>query len=172
MSRTASPAVPPEGWTLAMFVYGTLMRGHANHRRFCAGALLIRTATIRGRLFHLPAGYPAVSVETVHVIARGSADLERDLGLLGRDAPLTGSIGTLAGPSADDLVHGEVIWFGDGASRMANIDRLEGFRPGGGLYDRVLVDAMIGTAPVRVWTYVQHRPVGTHLPAGRWSEPR
>jgi len=166
-----SPGIPPDGSTLALFVYGTLMRRYANHRRFCHGALLIRTATVRGRLFHLPAGYPAVSIDPSLVLARGSADIGRDLGLLGRDAPLPPSPLPPDRP-ADDLVHGEVIWFRDGASRMAEIDRLEGFHPGGGLYDRVMIDAMVDGGPVRVWTYVQQRPLGTHLPTGRWPEPR
>jgi gamma-glutamylcyclotransferase (GGCT)/AIG2-like uncharacterized protein YtfP len=46
-----------------LFVYGTLMRGQANHARFCAEALTIEPAVTTGRLCHLPMGFPAM-VET------------------------------------------------------------------------------------------------------------
>ena len=43
-----------------LFVYGTLMRGQANHGRFCADALTIEPAVTTGRLYHLPMGFPAL----------------------------------------------------------------------------------------------------------------
>ncbi|MFZ5641228.1 MAG: gamma-glutamylcyclotransferase family protein [Bacillota bacterium] len=44
-----------------IFVYGTLMSGFENHEIYLAKNIItIQKATIRGRLFHLPAGYPAV----------------------------------------------------------------------------------------------------------------
>ena len=43
-----------------LFVYGTLMRGQVNHARFCADALTIEPAVTTGRLYHLPAGFPAM----------------------------------------------------------------------------------------------------------------
>ena len=43
-----------------LFVYGTLMRGEANHARFCADALTIEPAVTTGRLYHLPMGFPAM----------------------------------------------------------------------------------------------------------------
>jgi len=43
-----------------LFVYGTLMRGQANHARFCAGALTIESAVTTGRLYDLPMGFPAM----------------------------------------------------------------------------------------------------------------
>ena len=43
-----------------LFVYGTLMRGQANHDRFCADALTIEPAVTTGRLYHLPMGFPAL----------------------------------------------------------------------------------------------------------------
>ena len=36
------------------------MRGQANHARFCANALTIEPAVTAGRLYHLPAGFPAM----------------------------------------------------------------------------------------------------------------
>ena len=43
-----------------ILVYGTLLRGEANHARFCADALTVEPASTRGRLYHLPAGFPAM----------------------------------------------------------------------------------------------------------------
>ena len=43
----------------ALFVYGTLMRGRPNHARI-QSAIRIEPATLRGLLFGLPEGYPAL----------------------------------------------------------------------------------------------------------------
>lgn len=44
-----------------IFVYGTLMSGFINHGIYLAKNInSIQKAKIKGRLFHLPAGYPAV----------------------------------------------------------------------------------------------------------------
>ena len=41
-----------------IFVYGTLKRGERNHRSHASGVTRIVRASVRGTLFHLPAGYP------------------------------------------------------------------------------------------------------------------
>ena len=41
-----------------LFVYGTLMRGYGNHRIVEPYVVSCRRAYLRGRLYHLPAGYP------------------------------------------------------------------------------------------------------------------
>ena len=43
-----------------LFVYGTLMRGQANHARFCGDALTIEPAVTTGILYDLPMGFPAM----------------------------------------------------------------------------------------------------------------
>lgn len=44
-----------------IFVYGTLMRGFANHEKYLAKNIItVQKATIKGQLFHLPQGYPAL----------------------------------------------------------------------------------------------------------------
>ena len=43
-----------------LFAYGTLMRGQRNHARFCGDALSIGPASTTGRLYDLPAGFPAM----------------------------------------------------------------------------------------------------------------
>ncbi|MBW4621273.1 MAG: gamma-glutamylcyclotransferase [Cyanosarcina radialis HA8281-LM2] len=45
-----------------VFVYGTLKPGEANYQIYCAGKVLAeRRAIAFGRLFSLPAGYPAMT---------------------------------------------------------------------------------------------------------------
>jgi gamma-glutamylcyclotransferase (GGCT)/AIG2-like uncharacterized protein YtfP len=53
----------PTDWyaPLPLFVYGTLRPGLANHARFCFDATAARPATIAGRLYCMPDGYPAVT---------------------------------------------------------------------------------------------------------------
>ncbi|MBD2327448.1 gamma-glutamylcyclotransferase [Alkalinema sp. FACHB-956] len=47
-----------------VFVYGTLKPGHAAYDRFCAGKTIAEVAAIvPGRLYHLPLGYPAMTLE-------------------------------------------------------------------------------------------------------------
>ena len=43
-----------------IFVYGTLLRGGRNHGRLCGDALTIEPACTTGRLYDLPAGFPAM----------------------------------------------------------------------------------------------------------------
>lgn len=43
-----------------LLCYGTLMRGGANHARFCVDVLTIEPAVIAGKLYHLPMGFPAM----------------------------------------------------------------------------------------------------------------
>ena len=58
---------------LKLFVYGTLKRGYWNHDAFCEGALEIREAQVRGRLYEGP-GFPLLEVPHKDVLARGTAD--------------------------------------------------------------------------------------------------
>lgn len=159
---------------LAVFVYGTLMRGEANHPHFCADALAVKAATTIGRLFHLPAGYPALAAERTAVLARADGDVQVDLALQRDwDARLrTEPAGEWPTPHEGNLVHGEWMTFDDPAVRLPMLDRLEGFRPGRpSLYHRVLVRCWVGTqhAPRAAWTYVQPRPRGTPVHGGRWA---
>ena len=59
---------------LAIFVYGTLKCGQKNHEYFCGAATQIQPATTVGRLYALPAGYPALEVPAQHILAHGTAD--------------------------------------------------------------------------------------------------
>ncbi|MBD2043746.1 gamma-glutamylcyclotransferase family protein [Microcoleus sp. FACHB-672] len=47
---------------LKVFVYGTLKPGQCNYQRYCAGKVVAaQPATVFGRLFALPVGYPAMT---------------------------------------------------------------------------------------------------------------
>lgn len=48
---------------VTVFVYGTLKPGEAAYRRYCQPhVVLAQPALVRGDLFHLPQGYPALTV--------------------------------------------------------------------------------------------------------------
>jgi gamma-glutamylcyclotransferase (GGCT)/AIG2-like uncharacterized protein YtfP len=157
---------PPSDTPLALFFYGTLKRGHANHERFCGGYLRIEEATARGRLYELPYGYPALVVPEEDVRAVGTADPVSDV----REQRRLGN--RCWPPPEGPPVFGELCSFADPAERLPALDRLEGFDPGGGqsLYQRVLLPVETREGTLRLaWTYVvMQEPPGTYLPAGRW----
>ncbi|MGI8912146.1 MAG: gamma-glutamylcyclotransferase family protein [Rubrobacteraceae bacterium] len=145
-----------------VFVYGTLTRGERNHDRFCRGALRIREATIHGRLYDLPFGFPALVAPDESVLAVGTldyaADAERQRSTVPEMIPAQG-----------DIVHGELLTFDDPLTRLPALDGLEGFRPGEeSLYRRVLIRARAEGETTAVWAYVVERPSGEYLPGGRW----
>lgn len=184
---------------LRIFVYGTLQRGWWNHPRYCAGYLEAREATVLGRLYQLPQGYPMVRVPEEAVLAGGTASPRDDAAtqarfdrVLSLHPDLGGTAGAgLGGPNlalADAWrpIRGELLTFDDPVVRLRALDRLEGFLPGAAsLYVRVLLPAIPEGAdgPVAAWTYVAPPGDGEalerfalHLPAGRWpveeSNPR
>jgi gamma-glutamylcyclotransferase (GGCT)/AIG2-like uncharacterized protein YtfP len=147
-----------------MFFYGTLKRGHANHDLFCRGYLRAEEATVRGRLYDLPSGYPALVVPEEDVRATGTADpledaSEQQLGHDGAQRP------------EGTLVSGELLTFDDPEERLPALDRLEGYDPAGpSLYRRVLIPAETsGGEGVLAWAYVSEGTSGTYLPGGSWA---
>ena len=147
-----------------MFFYGTLKRGHANHDLFCRGYLDVEEASVRGRLYDLPLGYPALVVPEEDVRAVGTTDPARDVSeqvRLNRSAVRRGD-----GPR----VHGELFTFDDPEERLPALDRLEGFDPDGpSPYRRVLIPVeTTGGICALAWAYVTAGSSGTHLPGGRW----
>ncbi|MBT4814664.1 MAG: gamma-glutamylcyclotransferase [Lentisphaerae bacterium] len=138
---------------ITLFVYGTLKRGQWNHDRFCRNAVDIRPATIVGRLYQLPAGFPAVVIPEETILAHGTAnplaDARTQAELAERGVAMPQAEGNWG------VVHGELITFPHPERDLPPIDRLEGFRPGwDGLYRRALVavqaDGDFGT----VWVYL------------------
>lgn len=137
---------------ITLFVYGTLKRGQWNHDRFCRNAVDVRLATIVGRLYELPAGFPAVVIPEKTILAHGSADPLADART---QAELTDRGVAMPEVTGDwDLVCGEMVTFPDPERNLPPIDRLEGFRPeGDGLYRRALVAARTGARVEGVWVY-------------------
>jgi gamma-glutamylcyclotransferase (GGCT)/AIG2-like uncharacterized protein YtfP len=142
---------------LCLFAYGTLQRGGRYHERFCRGVRLVESATVRGRVYVLPAGYPVLTVPAASILARGSADPLADV------ATQANAVAEeLTAPSDErgdcDDIRGEILVFDDPEQRLPQIDALEGFRPSGAsLYARVLLtvrcerDARL----VPAWAYVE-----------------
>ncbi|MCA9402377.1 MAG: gamma-glutamylcyclotransferase [Candidatus Omnitrophica bacterium] len=151
---------------LRLFVYGTLKRGYANHQGFCANARHIEEGATWGRLYHLPAGYPALETAGELIIARGTGDPKADA----RTQHTANGL-KFSRPDGDwDLVRGELITFPDPARDLPPIDGLEDFRPdGSGLYQRVLVPVRCGATVLAAWTYVMPCPSNAlRLAGGLW----
>ncbi len=150
---------------LVMFFYGTLKRGERNHERFCGGAMSVEEGAVRGDVYDLPFGYPALVVpgESIHAI--GTGDFARDAKeqrRLGRwPVPL------LEGPR----VFGEIFAFDDPESHLPALDRLEGFDPADASshYRRVLLPVETNEGSVLLaWAYAVEESAGSHLPRGKW----
>lgn len=152
---------------LLMFFYGTLKRGHRNHDPFCRGARFVGEATLRGKLYDLPFGYPALIVPEEDVFAVGTAAPLRDAAeqrRLGRER-------TVAHPTGGPRVFGELFAFDDPEARLPALDRLEGFdlEDGSSPYRRVLLPVETASNDgVLAWAYVVEATSGVHLPEGRW----
>jgi gamma-glutamylcyclotransferase (GGCT)/AIG2-like uncharacterized protein YtfP len=149
-----------------VFVYGTLKTGQSNHERFCRGLLSAREATVRGRLYELPFGFPSLVVPEEDVYTTGTTNYLTDAEEQHRTP--TGLLAPLPGW---DLVHGELLTFGDPERRLPTLDTLEGFRPGEkSFYSRILVPAVLVETgeTVLAWTYTAEPASGVYLPDGRW----
>jgi len=153
---------------VTLLVYGTLMRGASAHALFCGDATDIRAARVRGRLYRLTEGYPALEVpdDSVRAVASpiGLDDAKAQANLR---AP-----GATEEP-AGSWVHGELIMFPDASRALPLLDDYEDCRPGDAdsLYQRVLVPAWWEGGCTLAWTYVQ--PVvrgGVFIPSGRWRD--
>jgi gamma-glutamylcyclotransferase (GGCT)/AIG2-like uncharacterized protein YtfP len=150
---------------LVMFFYGTLKRGERNHERYCGGALSVEEGAVRGDVYGLPFGYPALVVPGESIHAFGTGDFARDAEeqwRLGR-----GPVPLLEGP----LVFGEIFAFDDPESRLPALDRLEGFDPADATshYRRVLLPVETNEGSVLLaWAYVVEESSGIHLLGGRW----
>jgi gamma-glutamylcyclotransferase (GGCT)/AIG2-like uncharacterized protein YtfP len=154
-----------DGSPLLMFFYGTLKRGERNHERYCSGFLRVEEAAVRGDVYDLPFGYPALVVPEGSIYALGTGDPTKDAQeqwRLGR-----GPVPSPEGPR----VFGEIFAFDDPESRLPALDRLEGFDPADALshYRRVLlpIETNEGSG-LLAWAYVVEESSGTYLPGGRW----
>ncbi len=153
---------------IRLFVYGTLKKRFWNFDRFCTRAINIEPATTWGRLYLLPAGFPALEAPESSVLATGTLDpladtrTQNTIGLPENAMPR---------PEGDwDLVHGELMTFANPGFDLPPIDRLEAFDPNGRcVYTRVLVAVETSDLIRPVWLY--HYNPGHNaerITSGKW----
>ena len=168
----------PRDSRLRLFVYGTLKRGFGNHCRLCRGLVRAETAEIRGKLYDLPAGYPALVIPEASILAVGTSQPRADVALQSQfDAqPLVPSyaVNAAGGRGGWGRVEGEILTFSDPACLRA-FDQLENFLPGRrSHYQRVLVRVSTrrNRAAFVAWLYVMKDPgpKARRLRSGRWPE--
>lgn len=155
---------------ITLFVYGTLKTGYWNFERYCRNAVNIKPATVWGRLWQLPAGYPAIEVPEASILAYGTGDPLKDAVVQKQFSKE--SFKFFRHDRDWGLVRGEVMSFLDPHRDLPLIDQLEGFNPSTRcLYNRVLVPALQVRKPVVVWLYQMHLPVGgVPIPSGIWDQ--
>jgi len=120
---------------------------------------------VRGDVYDLPQGYPALVVPGESIYALGTGyptwDAEEQWRLSRGPVP----------PLEGQRVFGEIFAFDDPESRLPALDRLEGFDPtdASSHYRRVLlpVETSEGSS-LLAWAYVVEESSGTYLPEGRW----
>ncbi len=120
--------------TISVLVYGTLKRGQWNHDRFCRHALDIRPATTVGRLYDLPAGFPALEIPEETILANGTDDPVVDAETQASFAAL--DLAILEADGDWDVVHGELITFADstaskGSARAGTVSTVAPWWPPG-----------------------------------------
>lgn len=165
---------------IRLFVYGTLKKGFRNHDRFCSNAISIEPATTWGRLYQLPAGFPALEVPTISILATGTADPLADTRTQNETKIPQSALKLFSNnphsainnqQSSDwDLVHGELMTFTNPGFDLPPIDRLEAFNPNGRcVYKRVLMAVETENQIRPVWLY--HYNIGHNaerIASGRW----
>jgi len=152
-------AKPNTPGLLRVLVYGTLKRGMWNHERFCAGAISIEEAVVRGRLYEMDCGLPVLQVPEADILAHGTADPCADVAAQAR---FEAELAQYPAPRAKGrtrrgwwLVRGELMTFDDPEERLPRLDRLEGCRPGAqSLYTRLLVPVFVVGKQKVAWVYV------------------
>ena len=153
---------------LNLFVYGTLKRGQSNHERFCRGLISVQEATVRGRLYKLPFGFPALVVPETDVRATGTTNYLTDA-----EAGRYEEAQVSETPSSWGTVWGELLVFDDSEKRLPMLDGLEFFRPGEeSFYKRVLIPATLAETGTTLlaWAYAIESASGLYLPGGHWPD--
>lgn len=131
-------------------------------RRKVQKAAQIQPATTFGRLYALPAGYPALVIPEERILARGTHNPLADAAVQARIAGELSNQPDPPRPTGDwDLIHGELITFADPARELPLLDHLESFSVGRlSLYQRVLTYARIEAECFPTWTYTMPIPPG------------
>lgn len=124
---------------------------------------------MRGRLYELPYGFPALVVPEADISATGTTDYLADAEVQAR-----AQAGPRVRSSDRGVVYGDLLSFDDPEERLPAFDGLEGFHPGEeSFYVRVLIPATLAETGMTVltWSYVVESAAGRHLPGGRWLAP-
>jgi gamma-glutamylcyclotransferase (GGCT)/AIG2-like uncharacterized protein YtfP len=152
--------------TTELFVYGSLMGEYWNSH-YCLNAVNIEPATVCGRIYQLPPGYPALVVPPENIIVRGTNSPIRDAKT---QSEYNRIVPEFHIPPGWQEVHGELVTFDNPDRDVCPIDRLEGAPR---YYERVLlpVRQMNGNI-IAAWVYIMYRvPTGSiSLKSGRWPE--
>ncbi len=152
--------------TQQLFVYGTLKPGYGNFRRICKGRIDgAKPAWVRGWLYDLPPGYPALVEREPE--ERFSAPVPE------RGSPPARATGEKLAPRrVDGWVFGYILSFSD-PRILRRIDLLEDYEPGRGAslneYERVVrpVYGDRGETSGEVWLYVMSHERAMSM-GGRW----
>ncbi|MCX6345241.1 MAG: gamma-glutamylcyclotransferase [Armatimonadetes bacterium] len=138
-----------------LFCYGSLKRGFWNHEIYCADAISIQHATVRGRLYEFSSGIPVLEVPDTDILAYGTGDILEDIALQRRFEMNRQKYLECNGDGWKQI-EGELITLPDPAITIPPIDRLEGFHPDSdSLYLRVLVPVKLTDERVTTaWCYV------------------
>ena len=155
-----------------LFAYGTLKQGSPVHAQLCRGVLAVVPARLWGRLFELPAGYPALSLPGDRLIASATLSPVDDHHCLHAARVHLPDAGRRAGLRP---VLGQLITLADFCTAWPPLDAWEEVHPDRpGLYRRVLVRVELdGGAATTAWSYsVPVLPTGSReLVTGEWAVP-
>jgi gamma-glutamylcyclotransferase (GGCT)/AIG2-like uncharacterized protein YtfP len=151
----------------SMFTYGSLMQGHWNSH-YCRNTVSIEPATVCGKLYQLPPGYPALQAPNESILWQGTKDVFTDA----QEQYQENNDMDFEFKIYDnwDTVHGELITFADPERDVPPIDRLEGTPF---YYHRVLVPAKQSDGTIiAAWVYVMYEVhfSARYLPNGTWPE--
>ncbi len=160
---------------LRVFVYGTLKSGQHNFVEYCSGFVACEKATLAGRLYLHPSGFPILQIPPTNVLATGTNDPLADLVTQQRIASeLPTQTDMSVRPGGEwAAVRGELFTFRDAFERLPKLDGLEDFHPREkSMYDRVLTVIDSGSRSV-AWVYIMplHRSSGFYEPCpdpGYW----
>jgi len=151
---------------IMLMVYGTLQNDFGNSR-FCQSCLSVEAATVCGRIYQLPAGYPVLLVPAENILAEGTRSPSKDT-----QTQFDVNFGHVDWrmPGGWYEVYGELVTFGDPERELPPIDRLESVPF---YYLRVLVPVRRATGDIiAAWVYIMNKvPPGAKLiTSGRWPE--
>lgn len=151
--------------TVRLFLYGTLKQGEIMHELVRPWLIDLAPARLPGRLYHLPAGYPALELPPIARLAESTPDPESDARTAGAIAA-----GRPECPEGWGWVYGEIATLHSPRLCLPPLDEYEDVRSVAEcLYQRVLVATECGDRAVTAWTYIMNGGTGGQwLPEGHW----